>query len=317
MADSRPAPGGIGKLIASIVVLLVVLLGPAATLFSLDAVWPGIYENLLAYEGVSAAFAVLGVLVLGGWRAFVPSTDDARGVWRLGRGILIISFVLMVMQAVGYAAQGKAVSASWLSNVAWCLVVCLAIGLFEEAMLRGVVLGGLLSAFGHKRAGVVVAVVLTAVGFGCLHLDWTTLDLGDPLQMAQALFKVVQTGIYSVVLSACVMRSGSLVGASLYHAFDDFLLMVVANGIYGEAMTTEYVSSGDDAPVTVGFYVILVALYVPSLVRAVRELKEMPMPQYGPLVNKEKDLASAEVEGIDSDDGGERRGPVRPPDPRS
>jgi membrane protease YdiL (CAAX protease family) len=201
--------------------------------------------------------------------------------------------------------------------VAYCLVVCLAIGVFEEAMLRGIALGGLLAAFGRRRSGMAVAVTLTALAFGCMHVDWTTTDVADPLQLAQALLKIAQTGIYSVVLSACVMRSGSLVGASLYHAFDDFLLMVVANGIYGEAMTTEYVSSGDDAPVTVGFYVILVALYVPSLVRAVRELKEMPMPQYGPLVNKEKVLASAEVEGIDSDDGGERRGPVHPPDPRS
>ena len=321
MAGKRPASGGYGKLAAALAVLAVVILGPVATLLSLDAVWPGIYENLLVYEGVSAAFAVLGVLVLGGWRAFVPTADDLRGVWRLGRAIILISFVLMVMQVVGYCAQGTPVSDRWLPNVAYCLVVCLAIGVFEEAMLRGIALGGLLAAFGRRRSGMVVAVALTALAFGCMHVDWTTTDVADPLQLAQALLKIAQTGIYSVVLSACVMRSGSLVGVSLYHALDDFLLMVVSNGIFGEAMSTEYVSKGDDAPVTVIFYVVLVALYVPSLVRAVRELSGMSLPQLGPLVREGREVDGADEGGATNAEvapvnGGEARPPVGPPDPR-
>jgi hypothetical protein len=140
-----------------------------------------------------------------------------------------------------------------------------------------------MAAFGGTRRGLVASVIATSLAFGAAHVMWTELDYMDPLQVAQAILKVMQTGIYAVFLSAQVMRTREVWGVGLLHGLDDWLLLVVGIVLGGESLETEYVAAGDDALPTIILYLVVIVLYIPLLVRGIKAIKKAPVPDYGPL----------------------------------
>lgn len=161
------------------------------------------------------------------------------------------------------------------------IILCSCIGLCEEGLFRGLILHGLLGVMGRNRRGIVCAVVITSAVFGAAHIDWVTIDYGDMLSVAQAVMKVLQTGIFGYFLAAVILQTGDIVGAALVHAFGDFVLMVCWVGLMAQPTTTEYVSTGEDALETLMVYVVVCALYAPLVVKAHRMLRRVPEPNYG------------------------------------
>jgi membrane protease YdiL (CAAX protease family) len=283
-ASGRAGTLGILKMIASFVVLFLSTILPVAALFGLGDVLGAAAEDNLVFTSACALGAVIGVCVLGGASMFRLSRSDLAHVWKVGRGILIITVVMTIMQATSFLTGEATLSPTWPTDVLYCLALCLAIGLYEESFVRGVLFNGLLAPFGRWRAGLLASAVLSSVFFGCMHINWATLDYGDALQASQALLKILQTTIYGVVLCACVAKENRLTAAALYHALDDFLLMVIPCGLIGETVETEYVSTGESGAVSVVLYAILIVLYMPSLIRAIRELASLPLPRRGGFV---------------------------------
>ncbi len=249
----------------------------------------------LSIELAVAVFMAVGVCVLGARRYLRPSAAAFREVWHLGWPIIGTSVALTLLQLVGYVQDGTRISSNWLPMTLYYVAFCLSIGVYEECCVRGVLQMGLLSRLGGSRRGMAVAITLAAVFFGCLHIDWTSLDYHSALQVAQAVLKVGQTGVYGAVLSVAVLRSQNLTGAILFHALDDFSVMVVPYALYGEALTTNYVSSGRaDAIYSIVMYATLIVLYLPSLVRSIREARRLPMPQRGGFVREKDDRPGSE-----------------------
>ena len=143
-----------------------------------------------------------------------------------------------------------------------------------------------MAAFGGTRRGLVVSVIVTSLAFGAAHVMWTELDYTDALQVAQAVLKVMQTGIYAVFLSAQVVRTREVWGVGLLHGLDDWLLLVVSVVLGGGSIETEYVAAGDDALPTSILYLVVIALYIPLLVRGIKMLKKAPVPDYGPMIGE-------------------------------
>ena len=273
---------GTGKLVLSIVVALV------GTFLTVLLVFPLHYlgwDNDLGIELECALVMMLGVAVLGGVRMLRPSAGSFAEAWHVAAPILVVSLVLCALQLYSYVATGATLSSSWAVDCVYYLVLCLGIGLYEECYVRGVLLHGLLARFGWTRRGMGVSVLLAALYFGYLHISWPELDYGNGLEVAQAALKVAQTAIYGVVLSAAIIKSGNLTGAALFHALDDYAVMVVPYALFGEQMSTDYVSSSTaEAWESIILYGILVVLYLPSLVRAIGELRRLQPPQRGGFV---------------------------------
>ncbi|MGN0076731.1 MAG: lysostaphin resistance A-like protein [Parafannyhessea sp.] len=249
----------------------------------------------LSIEVAVAVFMAVGVCVLGARRYLRPSAAAFREAWHLGWPIIFTSVALTMLQLVGYVQDGTHLSSNWLPMTLYYVVFCLAIGVYEECCVRGVVQMGLLSRLGGSRRGMAVAITISAVFFGCLHIDWTTLDYHGALQVAQAVLKVGQTGVYGAVLSVAVLKSQNLTGAILFHALDDFTVMVVPYALFGEALSTNYVSSGrEDAIYSIVMYATLIVLYLPSLARAIRQARRLPMPQRGGFVREKDDDTGGE-----------------------
>lgn len=288
-SSERPAarePSGAGRLTGSVAYLVVGLM--ATTCLAYPVYYLG-WDEELTLELGSAAIMVVGVCLLGGAGMLRPSRRAMTGVWRLGWPIIAISVVLCGMQAWSFVADGARLSSHWLQSLGYYLLFCMGIGVFEECYVRGLVLNGLLARLGRTRRGVTFSLALAALFFGALHISWATLDYGSPYEVAQALLKVAQTSIYGVVLSVAVMDSGNLTGAALFHALDDFLVMLVPYVLYGEELSVSYVSSdASEARGTIVMYVVLVVLYLPSLAKALRRLRVMGLPQRGAFVGTDE-----------------------------
>lgn len=241
-------------------------------------------ENL-SLEVSSALYMAVAVCLLGGRRMLVPSRASFQNVWRLAWPILAVSLALTCTQVAGYASGTERLSPHWAQNVAYYVVFCLCIGIYEECYVRGVLLGGLLSRFGRSRGALWACIAVSSVYFGALHIDWVGLDYASPLELAQAALKVAQTGIYGAVLSAAVVEDDNLTGAILFHALDDFSIMVIPYALFGESLSTNYVSSGrEEAMSSIVLYAVLCVLYLPSLWRAVRRTRALPQPHHGGFV---------------------------------
>lgn len=234
--------------------------------------------------GVGAA---LGMLALGGKRLLVANASTLGTALKKGWWLLAVSGGLCALDFVGIVQEGQfALADGWPLRLLWTFAFCLAIGFAEEGMFRGLLLGGFMDASGKSRRGLFVAVVLSSLVFGSAHVDWGTLVWTDSLQVAQALLKIVQTGMLGYFFCALVVHTRSVAGPALLHALSNFLLMMVAIGLLGQDMEPSYVYTGEDALPTVFLYLTIIVLYIPIVVIGTGMLKKAQVPDRGELHRK-------------------------------
>ena len=239
--------------------------------------------TLTVGELVGGAVALLFVVALGGKAMAVPSMKGMRETWRILRWIFLVDAVIALVDIVSVIADGSfEVASLWPLRIILLFLMCAGIGLFEEATFRGLVLGGLMARMGVSYRGLFWAVVVSSIIFGIVHIDITTLNTSDPSQVAQAILKIGQTGVFGFAAAAAVVVTGNIWPCVLIHGLNDFILMFVFNGLSAEPVTTEYVTSGTEGLLTIGVYLLLIVAYIPSLVVAYRAIKAHPVPDRGP-----------------------------------
>ena len=233
---------------------------------------------------------IVSLLILGGRHLFALDAASFARAWREGWWVVAISIGLALFDVVTTLVAGESlVVEGWQLRTLGLLLLCLGIGVYEESVFRGLLLGGGLDAFGTRKAGIVVVAVVTSLLFGMAHVAWGDLDYANPLDVAQAVLKTVQTGTYGFFLASLVMRTNNIFGAVTLHAFDDFFLMLPSVGLGDLKVEAEYVSSGADALPTIILYCVIIVLYLPIVWRGVLLLNECEPPQRGAF-HKESDV---------------------------
>ena len=241
-----------------------------------------VLDETLVSTTFGALGSCLGIVVLGGGSALVPRKDSLLLALKKGWWVIAVALGLMSLEIGFAAASGElVVEPGWLGRLGYITLLCLAIGVSEETMFRGLLLGGLLDCFGRDRRGLYTAVIITSVVFGMAHIDWTGLNYLDPLSILQALLKVAQTGIYAFFLAALTVSAHEVVGVSLLHGLDDLLLMIPSMVLLSGSLDVEYVSTGEDALAIVIFYLVVIALYTPLLITGKHMLDKAPLPELG------------------------------------
>lgn len=226
--------------------------------------------------------ACLGIACMGGADLIRPRPALLLDAIEQGWWAILVSVGLMVYEIVVTAVTGETVvEEGWIGRFVEVFVMCVAIGISEEAVFRGLLLSGLLGMRGNSRKGILTVVVITSIVFGIAHIDWVGLDYADPLSLAQAVLKVMQTGTYGFFLAALTIRSKSVLGSAFIHGIDDFVLMVPSMVLLNGSMDVEYVSTGEEAVATIVLYVIFTALYVPLVIRGKKLIDKEPVPYYG------------------------------------
>ena len=193
----------------------------------------------------TAGSMVLGMLVLGGIAWIRPSREDI--------------------------IEGASVSPNWLPNLTITLVLCLGIGIAEEFLFRGIILNGILAVSGKSHRGTMIAVAITSLLFGLVHVSLST-DFAEPLLAVQAVLKIVQTALFSICMCSIVLRTHRLGGVSLLHGLTDFLLLVPSLALAGESLTVNYVHSGEDGMMSIVVYLVIIAFYLPFAIKALRQM---------------------------------------------
>lgn len=89
---------------------------------------------------------------------------------------LFIAAVLLSSFQIRLGAQ--VLKSNWMT-LAWCnLILYMSVGLYEEAFFRGIVLNGLVKVFPKSKAGLYIAVAISSLLFGLVHIDHLiTLDI--------------------------------------------------------------------------------------------------------------------------------------------
>lgn len=239
-------------------------------------------------------FALVSLLVmaLGGGRALVPSAVGLRRALREGRYPVLLVLGLCAVELVSLltlVASGETVpiSPTWAADLVSVALLCASVGLYEEALFRVLLLGGLLSGRGADRNGVVTAVLVSSVAFGAAHVALE--GRLDVLALVQMLLKTAQTTCIALVLGTVYVRTRSFLGVAALHALADFFpmaLLAVLGGL--EDSLGSYVSGGEgELAVLLGLslvavYLVLVALYAPAAAHAWRLLEAAPLPASGP-----------------------------------
>ena len=291
-------------------------LGWSVALFALGMLAMGLVPSFPALpyyldQGVQrvilSALVLGAVALLGGARTLAPSTRGLRAALRMGVYPVAVSLALCavevtsLLQAAWLDPGALALSETWAVDLLGVVILCAFVGIFEEALFRVVLLGGLLSRHGATRRGVLCAAVLSSLVFGAVHVAVSGEAL-DTVVLLQMLLKTLQAGSIGLLFSAVYVRTHSFWGVAVLHALADALLMAPLALIGGaEEQIGSYVLSGTDALTSllavglVVVYVFAVALYAPAAVRGWRLLREAPLPETGPFEPGWEPRADAEA----------------------
>lgn len=284
---------GWGKLIASLACLPLLIVAEVAGLYLGDATPLG--EDVGATLGGALAAIVL-CCVLGGVQLFNITGSSWKWAWRAMWWSIAISGAIALIDLYDYISTDSLVIVDdWPWQLFLSLLFCIAIGFFEEGMVRGLVLNGLLSRMGTTRKGIVWACIISSVFFGLLHVDIMRIGDATALEFAQGFLKVVQTGMYGFALAAVMCKTGEITSAALLHCLDDWLLFILTF-IMGESLVTEYVSSGaEEGMATVAVYLVCIVLYIPLVIRAAHTLRTIDVPNRGAFFREREGAVSGQA----------------------
>ena len=282
-----PSRGSAGKVLLAVIaigaitvaqlvgVILVMLAG-----LSDSSLWTTIVPEVFG-----AVAAVVAVALLGGSSLLPLKRDDFAFTFKFGWWCMAISVGLFVLELSTNIFEGNKTDPQWIMRGIQITIFCLAVGVFEECLFRGIVFQTTLSIMGDTHKGVGRAIMLTSLIFGLAHVDFS-LSYSDALSVLQAVLKVIQTGMYSVLLCVIVLRTRRLGGVSLFHALDDLFIIFPGVALFSDELEVDYVMQGDDALPSVLFYLFVIALYMPFVIKSLRELRRGRDVTLGAFVEK-------------------------------
>ena len=265
-----------------------VLLG-GGLLYGLGQIWglwkttDGYLVTMLPLELGGVIAAVIACHALGGASLMRPQLAPIVDTFRRLRWLVVVSGLEVALQLLAFTTGDYSLSPNWPLYLLHILLLCMMIGMFEEIVFRGIILNGLLAPLGERRDGVLKALLISSLLFGAAHLIGQDTDWSDRLQATQAILKVAQTGVLGFVFGVCAIHQRNLTGVAVFHGFTDFVLMVLPYMLSGpEQGEVQYVTADSQAAMTtIVMYSVLIALYIPALVTAMRTLRQEQLPQCG------------------------------------
>lgn len=265
-----------------------VLLG-GGLLYGLGQIWglwkttDGYLVTMLPLELGGVIAAVIACHALGGASLMRPQLAPIVDTFHRLRWLVVVSGLEVALQLLAFTTGDYSLSPNWPLYLLHILLLCMMIGMFEEIVFRGIILNGLLAPLGERRDGVLKALLISSLLFGVAHLIGQDTDWSDRLQATQAILKVAQTGVLGFVFGVCAIHQRNLTGVAVFHGFTDFVLMVLPYMLSGpEQGEVQYVTADSQAAMTtIVMYSVLIALYIPALVTAMRTLRQEQLPQCG------------------------------------
>jgi len=235
---------------------------------------------------VRSAVAVIIFLLLGGGSWLRLDWKSIRHTWKFVRPLIIINLVLGCLTFLGIlygVFTGGLELANTMSLAGYCTLLCLLVGINEEVMFRGLALGGLLAKMGDSKSGIIWSAVISSIIFGAIHVVWD-LDFTNGYSIATGAMKTLETSMFAFIFCYPVIKGRNLWGAITAHGFFDWIILCGNTIAAGGMEAPTYVSTDPKlAMAAIAMFAVMAVLYAPRTWRAVKELKKLSLPQYGPI----------------------------------
>ena len=232
--------------------------------------------NIIEFLG-RCIISVTAFIFLGGisWLRF--DKEAIKKTWKFVLPLVLINIVLGVLLALsGFMSKdtNAGISIDGMKQIPYNTLLMALVGINEEAIFRGLLLGGLLLLFGKKKNGVLWAAIISSIVFGLIHVVFD-LDFSNISTILSGMMKILETTMFAIVWCYCVLKYKNLIGAMTAHAFFDWIV-VVGTLLSGSGMSTNYVT--DDPKKAIFqcvFFGLIALLYLPRTIKAVKGIKAL------------------------------------------
>lgn len=240
---------------------------------------------VVAEKRAVAAVVVLAVMAaVGGLVTIKPSGVGMGYAFCKGSFVLVIAVVLSAFSLLGCLFDPTVNTRSdAMMMLAANICMCLAVGVFEEGLFRGLVFGALLSKMGGTRSGVVWAAVISGLVFGIAHVYGYFLFgyITDALTFGQAVVKAIQSSAIGFFFAAVYLRTRNLWAVALVHGLFD-LIALLAISFFDISTNITYVSTDASlGMLALVFNLVVTLAYIPALIYAYRALRSADVPNLG------------------------------------
>lgn len=164
-------------------------------------------------------------------------------------------------------------------RICYFLGVFIVVGLNEEFIFRGLVLGGLLLWLGKKKNGILIASIIASLIFGYFHV-MNSIDFTNIYSVLTSLFKTLQTGMFGIFMCYCFIKFKQVLGIAAVHFLDDFLLHL-PNTMERIDTGKEYVHVERDAAISsiIWYSECMLVYLIPVIIMFIKMRKMKPMEE--------------------------------------
>ena len=233
-------------------------------------------------------FVALGICVLGGSCLLKISGKKIGESFKTCAYIVVVSvlFALFDLFSAVFSEETYVVfPEGWQRTLVIVFVMCVFIGLAEEAIFRGVIMHGFLALGGRGKKSVLACVIVSSLLFGLAHVvtNFQELANADANYIAQMALKTLQTTFVGISLAAATLRTRNIVGPGLVHAAFDFVALFMYAVVFGGSSDAigEYVTTGAEAAAAVTQYIVMCIIFLPAAIVGIRQILKCDVPDRG------------------------------------
>lgn len=124
-----------------------------------------------------------------------------------------------------------------ISNIVVFIAAMVAVGIAEEFIFRGIILNLFIDKFGRTKKGVLGAIIISSIMFGCAHMS----NVFSGISLKGAFIQAMGTIMLGALLAAVYLRTRNIWVVAILHAFMDFSSLIGA-GLFGVSSFTSQVN---------------------------------------------------------------------------
>ncbi len=253
--------------IAVICAFLAMFAGELTALFLKNKGMSGeLTANLMIYISRSIV-ALIPFALLGGMKWFKFGNKAVGKTFRFARPLLICNMVIGILLAVSALFSGVKEGAA--GRILLSIPIVLFVGINEEVIFRGLMLGGIQAIVGKRKSSLMIAAVVSSILFGFMHV-MGSIDFSSALGILTAVLKTIEAGMLAVVLCYCCAFYHDMKGPILFHSIFDWGVLI-SSLLLSSDISADYTSSEKaQGFARIVMYIVLIVVYLPRTIKAIK-----------------------------------------------
>lgn len=257
--------------------------------------------TFLIRQFIVAGVTLFIIYLVAGSSEIKFSTKGAAYGFRYTWWILLIATLPSITQYIKYfTSPDKNFFSDVILGFILTALISVGVGLFEEGLFRGLILNACLTKMGDSKKGVTWAIIISSLLFGFAHLV-PSIIAGNFTTVASyvgGIGKLLQTASIGLILAVVYIRTRNLWVVALYHGYNDFVgfwpyymldhglpsstdYVTTQSGLSAEQLAQNPVLANISPYITSIGYFLLVIVYLPAIIFALKQIKFIELPDWG------------------------------------